>query len=250
MVVLSTHRLGARFGARQVLRDVTLPPCHGGEVVAVIGPNAAGKSTLFRRIAAILPGPGECRLEGVRDADRAIAYMPQDQTANAVLTVFESVLLARKQVSGWRLEKSDLMAVEQALAALDMGDLANEILSELSGGQRQLVGLAQCLVREPQVLLLDEPTSALDMHRQLEAMRQVRSLAHDDGMLVLIALHHLDLALKFADKVALLSDGMLHDFGTAASVLTPENLAATFCIRARVEYCSQGKPHLIVDDAI
>jgi iron complex transport system ATP-binding protein len=131
-----------------------------------------------------------------------------------------------------------------------MGDLANEILSELSGGQRQLVGLAQCLVREPQVLLLDEPTSALDMHRQLEAMRQVRSLAHDDGMLVLIALHHLDLALKFADKVAILFDGTLHDFGTAADVLTPENLAATFRIRARVESCSQGKPHLIVDDAI
>jgi iron complex transport system ATP-binding protein len=250
MVVLSTHRLGARFGSRQVLRDVTLPPCYGGEVVAVIGPNAAGKSTLFRRLAAILPGTGECRLEGVRDADRAIAYMPQDQTASAVLTVFESVLLARKQVSGWRLNRSDLVAVEQALAALDMGDLANEILSELSGGQRQLVGLAQCLVREPQVLLLDEPTSALDMHRQLEAMRQVRSLAHDDGMLVLIALHHLDLALKFADKVALLSDGTLHDFGTAAGVLTPENLAATFRIRARVESCSQGKPHLIVDDAI
>ena len=250
MVVLSTHRLGARFGSRQVLRDVTLPPCYGGEVVAVIGPNAAGKSTLFRRLAAILPGPGECRLKGVRDADRAVAYMPQDQTASAVLTVFESVLLARKQVSSWRLERSDLVAVEQALATLDMSDLASEILSELSGGQRQLVGLAQCLVREPEVLLLDEPTSALDMHRQLEAMRQVRSLARDHGMLVLIALHHLDLALKFADKVAILFNGTLHDFGTAAGVLTPENLAATFRIRARVESCSQGKPHLIVDDAI
>ena len=199
MVALSTHRLGARFGSRDVLRDVTIPPCHGGEVVAVIGPNAAGKSTLFRRLAAILPGPGECRLEGARDKDRAIAYMPQDQTASAALTVFESVLLARKQVSGWRLEKSDLAAVDQTLATLDMSEIASEVLSELSGGQRQLVGLAQCLVREPEVLLLDEPTSALDMHRQLEAMRQVRSLARDSGMLVLIAMHHLDLVLKFAD---------------------------------------------------
>ncbi|WP_394890484.1 ABC transporter ATP-binding protein [Mesorhizobium sp. AaZ16] len=250
MVVLSTHHLGARFGSRPVLRDVTLPPCHGGEVVAVIGPNAAGKSTLFRRIAAILPGPGERRLEGVRDADRAIAYMPQDLTGGAVLTVFESVLLARKQVSGWRLQPDDLVEADRALATLDIGELANEIPSELSGGQRQLVGLAQCLVREPQVLLLDEPTSALDMHRQLEAMRRVRGLARDSGMLVLIALHDLNLALKFADKVAILSDGMLHDFGPAPRVLTPDNLAATFRIRARVEPCSQGVPHLIIDDAI
>ncbi|MGR3462918.1 MAG: ABC transporter ATP-binding protein [Roseovarius sp.] len=250
MVALSTHCLGARFGSRQVLHEVSLPPCHGGEVVAIIGPNAAGKSTLFRRIAAILPGPGECRLEGVRDAERAIAYMPQDQTGTAVLTVFESVLLARKQVSGWRLAADDLTAVDRALAALDIGDLANEILSELSGGQRQLVGLAQCLVREPQILLLDEPTSALDMHRQLEAMRRVRNLAQDTGMLVLIALHDLNLALKFADKVAILSGGTLHDFGAAAEVLTAENLAATFRIRARVESCSRGKPYLIVDDAI
>ncbi|RWL10447.1 ABC transporter ATP-binding protein [Mesorhizobium sp.] len=250
MVVLSTHRLGARFGSRQVLRDVTLPPCHGGEVVAVIGPNAAGKSTLFRRIAAILPGPGDCRLEGVRDIDGAIAYMPQDQMGGAVLTVFESVLLARKQVSGWRLAQHDLVAVDRTLTALDIGGLANEILSELSGGPRQLVGLAQCLAREPRVLLLDEPTSALDMHRQLEAMRRVRSLARDSGMLVLIALHDLNLALKFADKVAILSGGTLHDFGPAAEVLTPENLAVTFRIKARVEPCSQGKPQLIVDDAI
>lgn len=250
MVTLSTHRLGARFGSRQVLHEVSLPTCHGGEVVAIIGPNAAGKSTLFRRIAAILPGSGECRLEGVDDAERAIAYMPQDQTGAAILTVFESVLLARKQVSGWRLVTEDLVAVDRALAALDISALSDEILSELSGGQRQLVGLAQCLVREPQILLLDEPTSALDMHRQLEAMRRVRGLAQDTGMLVLIALHDLNLALKFADKVAILSEGALHDFGAAAEVLTADNLASTFRIRARVESCSQGKPHLIVDDAI
>lgn len=78
-------------------------------------------------------------------------------------------------------------------------------------------------MREPQVLLLDEPTSALDMHRQLEAMRRVRGLAQESGMLVLIALHDLNLVLKFADKVAMLSDGTLHDFGPAPRVLTPEN---------------------------
>lgn len=250
MVVLTTHRLTARFGRRQVLHDISLPPCHGGEVVAVIGPNAAGKSTLFQRIAAIVPGTGELRLTGVATPDRAVAYMPQDQSGSAILTAFESVLLARKQVSGWRLLAGDLVVVDRALSMLDIGHLANEVLSELSGGQRQLVGLAQCLVREPQILLLDEPTSALDMHRQIEAMEQVRDLARENGMLVLVALHDLNLTLKFADKVAILCEGTLHDFGTPDHVLTPNNLATTFRIEARIEPCSQGKLHLIVDDAI
>lgn len=250
MVVLSTDRLGVRFGSRDVLRDITLPPCDGGKVVAIVGPNAAGKSTLFRRIAALLPGPGSFSIRNVRDPARAIAYMPQDQSGSAVLTVFEAVLLARKQVSGWRLRNGDLMAVDQTLQTLGIDHLTDEVLSELSGGQRQLVGLAQCLVRDPQVLLLDEPTSALDMNRQLEALSCVRGLAREKDMLVLIALHDLNLALKFADEVAILSNGTLHAFGPAANVLTPDNLATSFRVRARVEPCSRGEPHLIVDEAI
>lgn len=250
MVALSTSRLGVKFGARQVLRDVTLARCNGGEVVAVIGPNAAGKSTLFRRIAGLVPGSGECRIEGARDPGRAIAYMPQGQTAIAVLTVFEAVLLARKQVSRWQLRDNDLTEVDLVLSDLGIAHLADEELPELSGGQRQLVGLAQCLVRNPQVLLLDEPTSALDLHRQLEVMRGIRNLALDNGMLVLIALHDLNLALKFSDNVAVLAEGTLQAFGPTADVLTPETLAKTFRVNARVEPCSRGMPHLIVDESI
>lgn len=250
MVVLSTEALGAVYGARTVLSDVSLPPCHGGEIIALIGSNAAGKSTLLRRIAGILPGAGECRLTGVDDRETAIAYMPQDQVSGAALTVFEAVLLARKQTSGWKLADADLHEVEQALAALQIADLGSEYVSELSGGQRQLVALAQCVVRAPTVLLLDEPTSALDLHRQFDVMRHVRSLAKEKGLLVIIAVHDLNLAMKFADKIAILAHGTLHAFGSVAEVLTPANLETAFRVKSRLERCSQGKLHLIVDDAV
>lgn len=250
MVVLSTRSLGAVYGARPVLSDVSLPPCHGGEIVALIGANAAGKSTLLRRIAGILSGAGECRLEGIDDYQAAIAYMPQDQASGAALTVFEAVLLARKQSSGWRLVDTDLHEVERALTALHIADLASEYVSELSGGQRQLVALAQCVVRAPTVLLLDEPTSALDLHRQFDVMRHVRSLAKEKGLLVIIAVHDLNLAMKFADKIAILAHGTLHAFGSVAEVLTPDNVEAAFRVKSRLETCSQGKLHLIIDDAV
>ncbi|TCU30832.1 ABC transporter family protein [Rhizobium azibense] len=127
MVVLSTNSLGAVYGARSVLSEVSLPPCHGGKIIALIGANAAGKSTLLRRIAGILRGAGECRLAGVDDCETAIAYMPQDQVTAAALTVFEAVLLARKQTSGWKLADADLHEVERALAALQIANLASDM---------------------------------------------------------------------------------------------------------------------------
>ncbi|WP_250638068.1 ABC transporter ATP-binding protein [Rhizobium etli] len=103
-----------------------MPPCHGAKIIALIGANAAGKSTLLHRIAGILRGAGECRLAGVDDCETAIAYMPQDQVSAAALTVFEAVLLARKQTSGWKLADAHLHEV-RALAALQIANLASDM---------------------------------------------------------------------------------------------------------------------------
>jgi iron complex transport system ATP-binding protein len=171
MVTIRLVDLGALHGNRLVLSGVTTPHLSGGQVVAVIGPNAAGKSTLFKRIAGLLRGPGRIQVEGARAAARnTICYMPQDTAANAVLTVYESIMLARKQDSAWRVTATDLATIDQTIAALGLSDIAFRNIGQLSGGQRQLVSLAQTLVREPEVLLMDEPTSALD-HRRREARR-------------------------------------------------------------------------------
>ena len=248
MVTLQLQDLGARYGAALVVEGVTTPVFSGGELTAVIGPNAAGKSTLFQRIAGLIKGPGEVALAGTNTAPReAIRYMPQDTHANAVLTVYESVLLAAKQGGGWRVSDAELAEIDRILAALQITDLAFRNLGELSGGQRQLVSIAQALVRKPEVLLMDEPTSALDLYRQVEVLSFMQDLARQKGMLVLIALHDLNHALRFCRQTMVVDAGRLAAAGPSAEVITPEMLHRIYRVEARVEACSRGQSHVIID---
>ncbi len=250
MVNLRVEGLEVAYGRTVVLRGVSLPELKGGEVTALLGPNAAGKSTLFRRIVGLLQGPGVVALDGVAVAGSTagLCYMPQDTAVNAVLTVFEAVLLARKQGGGgWAVSDAEADAVTSALSMLEIEGLAGRHLSELSGGQRQLVSLAQALVREPRVLLLDEPTSALDLQRQVEVLELLRRLARERGLCVVLAIHDLNQALRFADRVAVLGGGRIVASGVPEAVLTPALLREGYGGEARLERCSRGVPFLAVD---
>ena len=247
MVTLKLEGVGALYGRRLAVANVTTPKLRAGEIVAVIGPNAAGKSTLFRRIAGLLQGPGTVSLEGSRKGRSAISYMPQDTGANAVLSVYESILLARKQGQGWSVEDDDLAVIDRIMAALNITDLGFRDLGALSGGQRQLVSIAQTLAREPDVLLMDEPTSALDLHRQVEVLSFMRMQAQHHKMLVLIAIHDLNQALRFADKALVIAGGRMHACGGSTEVITPEMLREVYKVEARIERCSQNLDHVIVD---
>lgn len=248
MVTIRLDGLGARHGRKTALEDVSTPTFSGGEVVAVIGPNAAGKSTLFKRIAGLLRGPGLIHVEGTAKPTRqAICYMPQDHAANAVLTVYESILLARKQDTSWAVGDADLELIDETMSVLGISGLAFRNLGELSGGQRQLVSIAQTLVREPEILLMDEPTSALDLHRQIEVLALMRDMARSRGMIVLIALHDLNHALRFADKAVAIAEGRLVACGAAGDIVTPKLLHDVYRVDARIECCSRGIGHVIVD---
>jgi iron complex transport system ATP-binding protein len=255
---LTVEGLAVSYGRRLVLDAVTLPPLRGGEMTALLGPNAAGKSTLFRRIVGQLEGPGIVTVDGralrrlaPQDPDQP-SYLPQDTAANAVLTVFEAVLLAAKQGAGetrgrWAVTDREADAVTATLAMLEIGALAGRGLGELSGGQRQMVGLAQALVRNPRVLLLDEPTSALDLQRQVEVLGLLRAMARRDGLCVVLAIHDLNQALRFADRVVVLGGGRIVAAGAPTEVLTPGLLREVYGVEARLERCSRGVPLLIVD---
>lgn len=247
MVTIRLESLGARYGGKPVLDDVTTPPFTGGDLVAVIGPNAAGKSTLFRRIAGLVQGPGKVQIEGARRGRDGICYMPQETSANAVLTVYESVLLARKQGSGWSVDNADLAHIDEIMAALGLTEIAFRNIGELSGGQRQLTSLAQTLVREPEVLLMDEPTSALDLSRQMEVLAYMQALARARGMVVLIALHDLNHALRFCDQTIVIAGGRLLSCGRSPDIITPALLREVYHVEARIEPCSRGIGHVIVD---
>ena len=131
--------------------------------------------------------------------------------------------------------------------ALDIASIGFRDLGALSGGQRQLVAIAQTLVREPEIILMDEPTSALDLHRQVEVLAFMRQQARENGMIVLIALHDLNQALRFADKVLVIADGRMHACGPAAEVITTAMLRDIYRVEARIEKCSRNHDHVIVD---
>lgn len=241
---LALSEVGVAYGKRQILTGISTPDLFGGEVVAVIGPNAAGKSSLFRRIAGMATGAGS--VEIVSSAGKAPCYLPQDTAVNAVLTVYESILLARKQGGSWGVGDDELAAIDQALHDLDIADLAFRGLGELSGGQRQLVSIAQTLVRRPEIMLLDEPTSALDLHRQFEVLSLVARLAREKKICVLIAIHDLNQALRIADKVMVLARGRLVALGPPREIITPALLEEVYGVVARVETGDGEAPFVVV----
>lgn len=241
---LALSEVGVAYGRRQILTGISTPDLLGGEVVAVIGPNAAGKSSLFRRIAGMASGTGT--VEIASPSGKAPCYLPQDTAVNAVLTVYESILLARKQGGSWGVGDDELAAIDQALHDLDIAELAFRGLGELSGGQRQLVSIAQTLVRQPEIMLLDEPTSALDLQRQFEVLSLVARLAREKKICVLIAIHDLNQALRIADKVMVLAKGRLVALGPPREIITPALLEEVYGVVARVETGDGEAPFVVV----
>jgi len=251
VATLQLNDVGVRYGRREVLSGITTPALKGGEVTAVIGPNAAGKSSLFRRIAGLLAGPGDISIEGVPERSASqVCYMPQDTSVNTVLTVYESVLLARKQGADPRVSDADLEAVDEVLGSLRIESIAFKGLSELSGGQRQLVSLAQTLVRDPEILLLDEPTSALDLHRQVEVLSLIQDLARRRQICVVLAIHDLNQVLRVADRVMVIDAGTMVRCGPAEAVITPELLRDIYKVEGRIERCSRLCCQVIIDGPI
>lgn len=245
---LEINDLSAGYGNRTILRDIKVPAIEPGSFIGLIGPNAAGKSTLFKSLAGLItPMAGSIQLNGAdithlprRDRARRVAYMPQAYGCNALLTVFESVLLALKQTSGWRVKDDNLDRVSDTLAALGLSHLSSRGIADLSGGQAQMVAVAQTLVRQPDVILLDEPTSALDLHHQLSVMTSIRAEASRRKPVVMAALHDLNLAAKFCDRLVLIRKGRLLADGAPADILSLPAIGETYRVQTDLERTRRG----------
>lgn len=246
MVSLELCSVEARYGRKVIYADASTPEITGGRLTALVGANAAGKSTLFRRIAGQLAGRGEVRLNGAAPHD--LRYMPQDTGMTAALSVYESVILSLKQgCGGWRLNTSELAKVDGILAQLKITGLADVPLVELSGGQRQMVSIAQTLVSRPQVVLMDEPTSALDLYRQYEVLELLRAYAAETGAVVILALHDLNQVMRACAMTIAVAGGRIVATGPTLETLRPDLIRVLYGIEARVETCSRGCPMMIVD---
>lgn len=250
---LVIDKVSVAYGARQILHEVSLPALPGGSLVALVGPNGAGKSTLLRALAGLERMRGGLRLDGqdvtrlaFADRSRRLAYMPQQLPPGIALGVLESIMAALRVGTA-----DDLLGQAFAvLRQLGIEHLAQRSLDSLSGGQRQLVALAQLLARNPQVLLLDEPTSALDLHYQLRVMDAVRERVQVHRLLAVAVLHDINLAASHADWLVVLREGRVVASGTPQDVLVPDLLAQVYGVQARVERCSLGRLQVLVDHAL
>ncbi|NDW05646.1 ABC transporter ATP-binding protein [Jiella pacifica] len=241
--------LTRRAGGRAIVDGVSLELVEG-EFLALVGPNGSGKSTLISMLAGLKrPHAGDVRLGGARldktprrDVARAIAVVEQQAETGERLTAREVVALGRTPhlgaLSPWGEE--DEAAVEAALAAVDMLRFADRDWHSLSGGERQRLHIARALAQEPGIVILDEPTNHLDIEHQLAILALVKARR----MTVLAALHDLNHAALFADRIAVMDQGRLVALGRPGEVLTPERIATTFKVAAMIETAADGGCHI------
>lgn len=241
-MTLSAQNLSVTFGSSIVLRDTGFDALQPGQLTALIGPNAAGKSTLFRAIAGLVSAQhGTVKLSGqdlgqinLKARLQRVCFMPQFFTASAALTVFDVVLMAQKQLAGWRVNEDDMIAVAQSLEDAGIGHLAEANIGELSGGQAQMVSVCQALIRQADVYLFDEPTSALDLHHQLNVLTRIKTAMQQRGAIGLVALHDLNLAARYADHLLLIGQGEIIAQGPPVQVLSDPLIAKTYGVTIEV----------------
>ena len=240
-MILAAQNVSVVYGRQFAVVDVTLSAAPG-EIVALLGANGSGKSSLLRSLAGLQAHGGTITWDGGPAARGSIGYMPQDNMTRAALTAFQVVLLGRMRSLSLRVGETDLVAAERAMTEIGVADLASRRIGELSGGQRQMVLLAQVLAANPRVLLLDEPTSALDIAHQLHVLAVLRDITRLRGLTTIAILHDLNAAARFADRLALLDRGRLLGIGRPTDILCPDSLRTAFAAHVAVDAGSDGHP--------
>lgn len=246
----------AGYPKRKVIEDLNVPELPSGKITVLLGPNGCGKSTLLRALAGLNKGQGELWLNGeelmsqpfARRAQRVV-YLPQSLPAGVHLHVLESIIVAQRASGGLHSASSEA-EIMHLLEQLGIAHLAMRYLDQLSGGQKQLVGLAQSLIRRPELLLLDEPLSALDLNYQFHVMDLVRRETRLRNIVTVVVVHDINIALRHADHALMLKDGGLLADGEPSQVITPETLAQVYGVRGRIEHCSQGMPQVMIDGLV
>ena len=231
------------YGKIHALRDVTLT-FPAGSLIGLIGPNGSGKTTLLRCLCGLTrPACGTINMNG-RDLSqmsrlelaRMVGYVPQVPEKGFPVPIFDAVLAGRIPHLGWSPTAHDLAVVKRVLSLMNLEEISHRNMNTLSGGQQQRVHIARALAQEPLILCLDEPTSCLDIKHQLGLMRLVRNLSCKKKMLTLMAIHDLNLASQYCDRLVLLNDGSVFDSGTPAEVLTRKNIKNAFGISVAIHF--------------
>jgi iron complex transport system ATP-binding protein len=248
-MILSVAGVHFQYPSHSVLKGISFELAKG-KILAILGVNGAGKSTLLKCLNKILrPEKGIVLLDGGdlskmsgNEVARTLGYVPQ-RYGEERLTVYDTVLLGRKPYIRWAAAETDFQAVERILQVMRLEDYAMRPIHELSGGEMQKVIIARALAQEPKVLLLDEPISSLDLKNQLEVMELICRVVADQGLSAILAIHDINLALRFADRLLFLKGGKVYVFADRRSV-TPRMIREVYGVDVILQEV-QGYPVVI-----
>ncbi|BBO91303.1 ABC transporter ATP-binding protein [Desulfosarcina ovata] len=225
---------------------------HRGQMLSIVGPNGTGKTTLLKCIAGIAtPRSGKILIDGVdmsrmsrMDHAKRIGYVPQSSPGKFPITVFDAVLMGRRPYMTWRPSEKDLEAVANVLKSLNLENIALRDFDQLSGGQKQKVLLARAVAQETDYLLMDEPTSNLDLKHQMEVLEMVSGMVKKSGVAAMLAMHDLNLAARFSDRIVMLNKGRIFCSGRPRQVMTAQNIRSIYGVEATINE-TNGHPHIL-----
>ncbi|MHC1691948.1 MAG: ABC transporter ATP-binding protein [Sphaerochaetaceae bacterium] len=227
------------YASHTILHDVGFQ-IRPQDFLAVLGPNGVGKTTLLKCLDRVLePSRGsvlvnhkDTRAMRKLEVARLMAYVPQRSEVSR-MCVYDLILLGRKPHFNWTASAYDHQLTAEIIESMGLADLSLRYVDEISGGEFQLVQIARALVQQPQVLLLDEPTSSLDIGHQHRIMSTIREVVQAKAMTAVVAIHDINLSIRYCNRFLLMKDGYIHAFG-GKEVITPKNIAAVYQIDVSV----------------
>lgn len=244
---LEIQGLSQGYGKKTVLNSIDFST-QSGEVLTILGPNGSGKSTMIKTICGILDRrAGSIMIDGKdigeydkQELAKMVAYVPQKNEFFGYSTVYDAVLIGRKPHVKWAYSKKDIQIASEAMVAMKIDSLYDSQVQNLSGGQMQRVTLARAITQDPELYVFDEPTSALDLRNQLDTLKLMQKIIKTKNSCMVIALHDLNLAIRFSDKVLVLKDGDVYSFGTAREVITEKMISDVYCVKASLVETENG----------
>jgi iron complex transport system ATP-binding protein len=249
--MLQLKQLSVRLAGQPILQNLHLHSGPQGSITCLLGPNGCGKSTLLRTLAGQLAYSGSITRgdqshwqHSHGSLPPAVAWLPQDCGSHSRLSALKVVLLGKVQSLGWRIPQQLQLQARQQLAQLGLSALESRPVCQLSGGQRQMVFLAQALMREPEILLLDEPISALDLQHQQQVLSLIEQQTRQRNMLTIMVLHDLNAALRYSQHAWLLQGGHMLAAGPTHQVMTTALLSQLFATPISSAKASDGFPLL------
>ncbi len=244
MNILNVEALEFKYDEKIIIDNLSFN-IKKGEFVSIIGPNGSGKSTLLKMLNNLYsPLKGSISINKINIKDfkkknlaKIMALVFQENKIDYEFTVEDIVLMGRYPHKG-RFEKenkNDYNIVRESLEMTNTIYLRDEIITELSGGERQMVLIAKALAQEPEIILLDEPTSHLDINHQIEILNLLKKMNKEKGTTIILVMHDINLAIRYSDEIIILKDGKILDKGEPEIVITKKNMESTYNIKVAIE---------------